>query len=299
MLKKKALPEKRTKRSTERNTERELPEEKLTSKTKAKSSSLEVHEAPIVFNQKKQTPIKHHSWKTSDFKPASYNPRYITDARLHRLTKSIHSLGDLSGVVFNARTKRLVSGHQRLKTISGLPSSVKVKPYTDSYGTIELGYIEAHSKKGTIKLPLRIVDWSNDKVEKVANIASNSHGGEFDQSKLQKILQELDTKTFDIELIGLDPLTIMSLSIPKDTESRIANKDGSYESGDDDDDGEGFEEYSPESFDFSCQCPRCGYKFDPKKPNKSTKKTLTQAKRDDRVSSKKKMIARDKKLKNR
>ena len=50
-----------------------------------------------------------------DLNPAEYNPRRITKKRLALLGEALKEFGDLSGVTFNIRTQRLVSGHQRVK----------------------------------------------------------------------------------------------------------------------------------------------------------------------------------------
>lgn len=50
----------------------------------------------------------------SQLRKAKYNPRTITKERLHKLGDSMAEFGDLSGVVFNIKTKTLVSGHQSL-----------------------------------------------------------------------------------------------------------------------------------------------------------------------------------------
>lgn len=244
-------------------------------RTKAKSHTVKgVSMDKIEFGTPKK-PSKAKPWKVSDFKAASYNPRYITEGRLKKLSKSMAAFGDLSGVVFNQRTNRLVSGHQRLKGLDGCKTEVITKPHTDKHGTVEIGHIRAHTANGAIDIPLRVVDWSENKVEKAANIAANSHGGEFDKDKLQKVLKELDPRQFDVELLGLDPLTIQTLApLPRVGETPRPKDGPSKRVGDEDDeDGGEFAEFSPDSFDFKCACPRCGYKFDPKSaPAPKTKK---------------------------
>ena len=236
----------------------------LVAKTKAKSQHLGKDRviAPLHIGVSKSKPGT-GKWSVGEFKAAEYNPRYISDSRLKRLKKSIEAFGDLSGIVFNKKTKRLVSGHQRLKTLDGVKTFVKTQPYTDEHGTVEIGHVMAHTANGLIKIPLRIVDWSEEKVEKAANIAANSHGGEFDKEKLRKVLTSLETQTFDIELLGLDPLTITSLIIPQ-TETPSTGRASSGPSGD-----EEFKEYDADSFELSHTCPRCSFKFDSK--NKEVK----------------------------
>lgn len=226
----------------------------------------------------KSTKPSNKDWRVSDFKGADYNPRYITEGRLKKLQKSMETFGDMSGVVFNRRTNRLVSGHQRLKTLEGAKTKVITKPYLDKHGTVEMGHVEAITDRGLIRIPLRIVDWSNDKVEKAANIAANSHGGEFDKDKLRLVLRDIEVKTFDIELLGLDPLTLQTLIIP--------DSDGkTFEQSDD------FPEYDDRSFEFECACPRCGYQFNPK----TKVKVPASDKRATRISDKKKSAIKAKK----
>lgn len=136
-----------------------------------------------------------------DLKAAKYNPRHITADKLKRLGKSISEFGDLSTVVFNERTGTLVAGHQRITTIKDKKSKIVTTKQTDDYGTVAVGYIEVEDNGKQLRIPIRVVDWDKRK-EKLANIAANAHGGEFDNQKLGKLLAELDTEKFDIELSG-------------------------------------------------------------------------------------------------
>lgn len=104
--------------------------------------------------------------KVRDLKPSPYNPRKITDKALAMLGKSMREFGDLSGIIYNRRTGRMIGGHQRIKHLE--PDwEIQVKPYVDLTGTV------AH---GVIKTPFgdwayRAVDWDEDK-EAAANIAA-------------------------------------------------------------------------------------------------------------------------------
>ena len=55
--------------------------------------------------------------KLSDLKPAPYNPRTITPEAVQALQVSLSEFGDISGIVWNKRTKHLVAGHQRLEAL--------------------------------------------------------------------------------------------------------------------------------------------------------------------------------------
>ena len=140
--------------------------------------------------------------KLTNLKPADYNPRIITDEQLERLKKSLAEFGDLSGIVFNRRTGHLVGGHQRLKC---LPADAKIekkdlKEKTKT-GTVAQGFIIFD---GGEKHTYREVDW-DEATEKMANIAANKHGGEWDDDKLGELLKELsEMPVFDIDLIGFE-----------------------------------------------------------------------------------------------
>lgn len=145
--------------------------------------------------------------KITDLKPAAYNPRKISDAQLGRLKKSLEEFGDLSGIVFNARTQTLIAGHQRIKNIDA-DCKITKKPHTDQTGTVALGYIDTPAGR----FSYREVDWPEIK-EKQANIAANQHGGEFDDELLAEILKEIKTEDplLDFSLIGFDDEEIHKL----------------------------------------------------------------------------------------
>ncbi len=195
---------------------------------------------------------------TKDFKKAKYNPRTITDKRLQALQSSMgldnkDGFGDLSGVVFNVRTKTLVSGHQRMTSIEASKAKTKIiqKSYTDEFGTVAVGFVEATSKAGTIRVPYRAVDWTLQK-EKAANVAANAHGGQFDKEKLALVLADIEkTKAFDVELVGLDPLTLKSLKLQLKASENDEEDEGT--SG-------GFQEYGEDIETTQC-CPKCQYKW--------------------------------------
>jgi len=143
--------------------------------------------------------------KIDDLKPADYNPRKISDEKLMMLKKSLIEFGDLSGIVYNRRTDRLIGGHQRIKMFDTEWEIIK-EPTVDNCGTVALGYIETPHGRMTY----REVDWPVEK-EKAANIAANQQGGEFDQAKLKELIEELKINNVDLDLVGLDAVELKSL----------------------------------------------------------------------------------------
>lgn len=128
--------------------------------------------------------------------PAAHNPRVISEKRHAQLGKTMTKFGDLSGITYNRRTGRLITGHQRVKHLQQ-NAKIERKAKTDETGTVAVGSIG--------KWSYREVDW-DEKTEKAACIAANAAGGHFDEAKLDKLVKELDGSGFDMDLCGLDNL---------------------------------------------------------------------------------------------
>jgi DNA modification methylase len=140
------------------------------------------------------------------------NPRTITDKKLKMLKNSMEKFGDLSGIVFNKKTNRLVGGHQRL---SHLPADAEIvitdiffNETDSSYlfkespptGTLCLGYLTMANGE---RFSYREVSWSEE-MEIAANIAANKGAGEWDELLLTDYMMELDSKGFDLDLTLFD-----------------------------------------------------------------------------------------------
>ena len=204
-------------------------------------------------------------WKLKDLKGAEYNPRMITDRRLDNMGDSYERFGDLSGIVFNRRSGKLVSGHQRIANIEkrGYPTAVKTNPTKDDHGTVEEGVLAVKTDKGVIRIPMRVVDWEDQKAEMAANVAANAHGGQFDKQKLSKLMADLEVIEggFEIGLIGLDEVSIRSL--PKLPDRPSSSSESSSGSSGSSSRPNSFDSYDESSFDEQLQhcCPKCGFEF--------------------------------------
>jgi DNA modification methylase len=114
----------------------------------------------------------------ADLSPAPYNPRRISDEAAAGLARSLDEFGDISGITFNRRTGRLVTGHQRVDQLRA------------RHGDLEV-------KRGVIRTPdgetfrVRFVDW-DEATEKAANLAANNPhiGGEWDDG-IEALLREV------------------------------------------------------------------------------------------------------------
>jgi len=106
--------------------------------------------------------------RVEDLKGAPYNPRTISEEALEGLKASLAEFGDISGLVWNRRTGRLVAGHQRVRALR--------ERYGDGLRIIEGSVVTPAGER----FPIRVVDWPEER-EKAANLAANSPllAGEF------------------------------------------------------------------------------------------------------------------------
>jgi hypothetical protein len=145
----------------------------------------------------------------ADLKPSENNPRRIDDATALALAKSMARFGDLSGIVFNRVSGRLVGGHQRTKQIPRTAKITLVKEYAKptKTGTVSEGFVEFNGDRFTY----REVKWDSKKESAAATIAANKHRGEWDYSELIPQLEELQIQGFPMELTGFSSVDLDAL----------------------------------------------------------------------------------------
>lgn len=116
--------------------------------------------------------------QTDKLIPATYNPRKDlkpSDAEYIKIKNSIENFGFVSPLIIN-KDMTVIGGHQRLKVLK------------------ELGFTE-------VECIIVDLDKTN---EKALNIALNKIQGEWDEEKLEALLQELKLEDFDTNLTGFD-----------------------------------------------------------------------------------------------
>ena len=104
---------------------------------------------------------KNQLQKVKDLRAAPYNPRAIDPEAMSGLRASIKQFGDIGGIVWNARTGNLVTGHQRVKELveDGAELVPGQKPYLKA--------------KNREVFRIRVVDW-DEETEKAANVSANN-----------------------------------------------------------------------------------------------------------------------------
>lgn len=133
------------------------------------------------------------SLRHSQIKPASYNPRTISDEGYKQLKRSIKRYGVVGGIVVNQATGyTIVGGHQKVSVLDELNK-----------------YDEAtHKNDYTLRVELISVD---EKTEKSLNVALNNPniGGQWDYDALRELVPNIDYKDAgltdaDLNMIGCD-----------------------------------------------------------------------------------------------
>lgn len=132
-----------------------------------------------------------------DLQGAPYNPRTITEAASDGLTASMEDFGDISGITFNRRTGRLVSGHQRVERLRAMG------------GVMDGDLIRVTIKGERWQFAVRVVDWDEAK-EKRGNVAANNPhiAGVFDDG-LDALLAEIQSEGVEeFERLRLNELMV-------------------------------------------------------------------------------------------
>ena len=146
--------------------------------------------------------------KIKDLAPNPENPRTISDERLRALRDSVELYGDLSGIVYNRRSKRLVTFHQRQK-VSPEDSTIKITqtyPEPTPARTVAEGHVTINGER----YKYREVD-ADETWERGAMLAANKHGGEWDNAKLRQIFQS--TPSLNIPVTGFTVPELKKLDI--------------------------------------------------------------------------------------
>lgn len=121
--------------------------------------------------------------KLAELNPALYNPNYMDKAQTKQLSNSIDTWGYLDPIIVNKRNMVVVGGHQRLTKLL---------------------------QKGIIEEDVVLVDLDTNN-EKALNLALNKIKGQFDETKLQTLIEDLELEGFDVELTGFQNSELESL----------------------------------------------------------------------------------------
>ncbi|MGG1340127.1 ParB N-terminal domain-containing protein [Bacillus toyonensis] len=164
--------------------------------------------------------------------PAPYNPRIDLqpgDAEYERLKQSIEKFGYVQPLVWNERTGNLVGGHQRFKILV--------------------------NEKKLIEVDVSVVDL-DDEEEKTLNITLNKVEGDWDEYKLEQLLNDLHKIGADLTLTGFNEDELQGLLQIDGSEAEIEFGETKVR----DNQELNLDEFSENKFAHTC--PKCGFHFD-------------------------------------
>lgn len=142
----------------------------------------------------------------SEINPTGVNPRVDlapTDPEYQQIQRSIDRWSLVEPLVWNVRTKRLVSGHQRLKVLVD---------------------------RGETEVDVSVVDLDEND-EQALGIALNKISGRWDNDQLAEALSKLDASGLDVTLTGFSPddlgtlvQDVSTLFVPKEPDPILASR---------------------------------------------------------------------------
>ena len=134
----------------------------------------------------------------NEIKPATYNPRIMSIEETEKLEKNLQEFGLVDPIIINLKNNQIIGGHQRYEILQKEQEKTgKQKEFT----LIQMGDI------GWVFLDEDM--YINDENhEKALNLALNKISGEWDYSKLESILDDLQKLHFKMDLTGFDDLDL-------------------------------------------------------------------------------------------
>ena len=125
----------------------------------------------------------------NDLISPEYNPRQITDDEMEKLKNSINEFGYIAPIIVNKHNNHIIGGNQRYHALKDM-----------GYDEIDVIFIEE-------------TDLNR---EKTLNIALNKISGDWDNEKLEELLNELNTSDIELILTGFDEFELEGLLFDAD-----------------------------------------------------------------------------------
>lgn len=142
--------------------------------------------------------------KITDLKPAEYNPRRISDDDYQKLKNSISTFGLVDPIIVNLKNMHIVGGHQRYDVL--LDEHMLDNDFVAELPMVRLGDVGFVFTDTNLSI-------EDDAHEKALNLALNKISGEWDEQKLQPLLEELELSPIDIQLTGFSEPELEELNI--------------------------------------------------------------------------------------
>lgn len=178
--------------------------------------------------------------KIEEIKPAEYNPRKVSYKEYEKLKKSIETFGFVDPIIINLKNMKIIGGHQRFNIL--MDSYLGGSDEFSTLHMIELGDVGWAFPNPNLEI-------KTESEEKALNIALNKISGQWDNEKLNQLINDLSLENFKIELTGFDDLELEQLNLMEDLEFVPDNLD-------DLEDTQKVEKPKP-----IVHCPNCGCEF--------------------------------------
>lgn len=121
----------------------------------------------------------------------NYNPRTITDKEMEKLKNSIIEFGYCDPLIVNDVDNNIIGGNQRFEAMK------------------QLGIKEAE---------VSFVHITDPNKAKALNLRLNNLSGEWDTSKLNEVIEELEINHFDLSITGFNDFEITEFKLINDLE---------------------------------------------------------------------------------
>lgn len=135
--------------------------------------------------------------KITKIEPAKYNPRKINDNDYTKLEKSINEFGLVDPIIINLKNNRIIGGHQRYKVLLDTDKNQELNLLR--FG--DIGWI-FNETEFTVQ---------SEGHEKALNLSLNKISGEWDEPKLNELIEDLKLQNFNIDLTGFDDVELEDL----------------------------------------------------------------------------------------
>lgn len=126
-----------------------------------------------------------------DLVSPDYNPREISDVEMEKLKRSIKDFGYVDPIIVNDVDNNILGGNQRYEAMK------------------QLGIQEAE---------VSFVHITDPNKAKALNLRLNKLSGEWDNAKLNDVIQELEINHFDLEITGFNSMDIAEIKLENDFE---------------------------------------------------------------------------------
>lgn len=157
--------------------------------------------------------------KLADLEEAEYNPRWMSSDEMGKLKNSIETFGVVEPILINLKeNNRIIGGHQRYNALIDLY-------YEDNEFNPELNLIRLNDSLGWV-FPNNENELADENYEKALNLALNKISGEWVESDLKTLLEELQLSELEIELTGFDEIEIEELAVYADDETGESDGEG-------------------------------------------------------------------------